>query len=79
LLKLIKVGVILNCFHKIYLLWRKLGLDEIVVISDGKGRNNQLAMLLKKLFPECKITVSKKDKGETENVDRKGFQYAENP
>ena len=54
-------------------------MDEIVVISDGKGRNNQLANLVKKLFPECSVTVSSEKKREIKNIDSRRLQYAENP
>ena len=54
-------------------------MDEIVLISDGKGRNNQLVRLVKELFPECNVTVSSRKKQQIKKVDKKGFQYAENP
>jgi hypothetical protein len=53
-------------------------MEEIVIISDNNGQENQLAVLLRDFFPECKVTVVSREDEKAKRIAGEGEQYAEN-
>ena len=53
-------------------------MEEIIIISDGKVQNSELAVLVKGLFPGCKVTVASSENEKEEKVVMEGGQYVGN-
>ena len=53
-------------------------MEEIIIISRGKIQDCQLAMLVKGLFPACKVTVASREDEKEEKAVKEGTQYVGN-
>ena len=53
-------------------------MEEIIIISGGKVHNCQLAVLVKGLFPACKVTVASRENEKEEKAVKEGAQYVGN-
>ena len=56
----------------------EVSMEEIVIISNNKGQNSQLARLVEGLFSDCKVTVVYRESIKMKKHIKKGDQYVEN-
>jgi hypothetical protein len=52
-------------------------MEEILILSNNKEQNTQLARFVKGLFPNCKVIVTSNKDGNLHKFVKCGVQYAE--